>query len=130
MVFLMINFLKVYRVCFGVISLHIFCPMAAADITKDLIQKSVLYPGPKTERKLNDLLRSDYHKHLSTYYLNKKEAGFMAQERFEMALTRAIGDIRVLSQIKETQKRQQLALEAFNNWTAGFKRAQISNMPK
>lgn len=106
------------------------CFIVFGQVNVDNIKKASLYSGPKTEKKLNDLLRSDYYKYLSDYYLKKEEAGFMALERFDLALTRAIGDIRIVSEIKDTSQRQQLAIEAFNNWTAAFGRAQIKNMPK
>jgi hypothetical protein len=102
------------------------CP-SFSDVTKEMIKENAQYSGLKTEKKLNDLLRSDYYQQLSTYYLNKKDAGFMALERFELAFIRAIGDIRILSQEKDNTKRQELAIEAFNNWTTAFKRAQIKN---
>lgn len=79
------------------------------------------------EKTLNDLIRSDYHAALSLYYQNREQAGFMALERFELALGRGIGDIRELSSIKELDQRQKKALEAYESWNAAFKRAREKN---
>jgi len=126
----MTNYFKVLAFCLLTLILSSSSPAAADRVNIENIKNASLYPGPKTEKKLNDLLRSDYHQYLSEYYIKKEQAGFMALERFELALTRAVGDIRILSEIKDLTKRQSLAVQAFNNWTAGFKRAQVSNMPK
>ncbi len=126
----MTNYFKAFTFFLLIIISASSSPAAADRVNTEKIKNASLYSGPKTEKKLNDLLRSDYHQYLSEYYLKKETAGFMALERFELALTRAIGDIRILSEVKDLAKRQKLAIEAFNNWTAGFKRAQVSNMPK
>jgi hypothetical protein len=79
---------------------------------------------------LNDLLRADYHAALSKYYRNREKGGFMALERFQLALTRAIGDIRTVAYMKDTTTRQAEALKISNNWPQAFERAMIKNPPK
>ena len=100
-----------------------------AQITPDQVVNAAQYPGQQAEKALNDLLMADYHAALSTYYLNREKAGFMALERFELALQRAIGDIRIAAYIKDIDKRASQVKETFQNWQAAFKRAQIRNIP-
>jgi len=95
--------------------------------TIDQIKSATQYPGCQGEKLLNDLLRADYHAALSQYYMNREKAGFMALERFELALTRAIGDIRVVARIKDFKERQIEALKIFKNWQQAFARAMIKN---
>lgn len=102
--------------------------VALSHVDEPQIKNAVQYPGCQAEKELTDLLRADYHAHLSTYYQNREKAGFMALERFELALTRAIGDIRDLAYIKDTPLRLQKALDAYHNWTLAFKRAQIKSV--
>jgi hypothetical protein len=110
--------------CFLIFSTHAF-----SNIPPDQILSAVKYPGCQMEKKLNDLLRADYHEALALYYQNREQAGFMALERFELALQRGIGDIRELSFIKELDRRQQKSLEVAKNWQAAFKRAREKSLP-
>lgn len=105
----------------------LFSTAALAQVEECHILESIQYPGQQAEKKLNDLLMADYHQALATYYQNRDKAGFMALERFELALQRAIGDIRMTVYIKDTNTRRSKVLEAFQNWRQAFKRAQIKN---
>ena len=107
---------------FLLLSEPLFAKIKPADV-----ERAVTYPGAQTEKYLNDLARSDYHAYLAEYYKNREDAGFMALERFELALTRAIGDIRLAAYIKENKKRTKEALRIFHNWQAAFARAKVKN---
>ncbi len=104
--------------------------MSAALSTPERIKEAVEYSGVSAEKKMKDLLKADLHYAQALYYLNREKAGFMAQERFELAHDRAIADIRDLSLIKEDNARMQKALEARQSWLGGFKRAQFKDIPK
>ena len=93
---------------------------AFAHVTEEEILKASRYAGAEAECTLNDLLKSDYHCFLSLYYKNKKEAGFMALERFNLALRRAIGDLRAAAHIKDSNLREREVLKAFHNWQQAF----------
>jgi hypothetical protein len=98
-----------------------------AVVESSTIQQATQYPGCQTEKLLNDLLRADYHAALSKYYQHREKAGFMALERFELALTRAIGDIRTIAYIKDLKERQSEALKVSKNWQQAFERAMVKN---
>jgi len=98
-------------------------------ITKDQILAAAEHAGHQAEKKLKDLLRADYHTALGLYYLSREKAGFMALERFELALERALGDIREAAYIKEKEKRFEQLLTAFQNWQNAFYRARFRDAP-
>jgi hypothetical protein len=103
--------------------------LSRADAKPSPVHHATQYPGCQTEKLLNDLLRGDYHAALSKYYRNREKAGFMALERFELALTRAIGDIRTVAYIKDLKERQVEALKISTNWRQAFERAMVKNTP-
>lgn len=94
-----------------------------AHTTADQVLGASQYSGGQMEKKMNDFLRSDYHEALSLYYANRDQGGFMALERFELALQRGVGDIREASSIKDKKLRQDKALEASLSWQQAFRRA-------
>lgn len=98
--------------------------------TETLIQKAVQYAGKQAEKKLKDLLKADFHYAQALYYLDREKAGFMAQERFQLAHDHAIADIRELSTISDDAKRLKKALAARDSWLGGFKRARFKDIPK
>lgn len=99
-------------------------------VTEAEIYGAVAYPGEAAEVKLKDLLRADYHQGKAHYYLNREKAGFMALERFDLALERGIGDIREVAYIKEDGVRTKRAVQIAMNWKNAFERAQHKFMPR
>lgn len=98
--------------------------------TEALIQKAVQYAGKQAEKKLKDLLKADFHYAQALYYLDREKAGFMAQERFQLAHDHAIADIRELSSVSDDTERLKKALSARESWLGGFKRARFKDIPK
>jgi hypothetical protein len=102
-------------------------PPALGLITIEEIQLSAAYPGPQTEKKLKDLAKADYHYGKALYYKNQQKTGFIALERFELALERAIGDLREAAYILDESMRKAKVTQIFYNWqNAFFKRANNS----
>ncbi len=94
-----------------------------ARVTPIEVQAAVRYHGPQTEERLNDLLKSDYHEAMSNYYFNRTNTGFVALERFDLALTRAIGDIRTVAYLPHPEERRARALHALTAWQRALQAA-------
>ena len=102
---------------------------SVSGVTPEEISEAVRYPGAETERRLLDLLWADFYLAQAAYYKNKSQSGFMALERFHLALERAIGDIREVAHIPSDPDRSAAALKAHQNWHQAFLRAPKPNRP-
>lgn len=99
------------------------------EVTKSEVIEAVRHAGAETERRLLDLLMSDFYAGLSAYYKNKGQNGFMALERFQFALERAIGDIRETAHLVDDKERHAAVLKIHQNWQQAFGRAPLPNRP-
>lgn len=99
-------------------------------VSVDMVEEAAKYPGVETEQRLKDLLRSDYHTGQAKYYLNRHKNGFMALERFNLTLERAIGDIREAAYIKDDEARREKVHALFANWQQGLRRPLAKNQPE
>jgi|GEM_PF-2793909 len=95
-------------------------------VTEAMVLAAVQYPGEECQRQLLYYVKSDYHGGLALYYAHPEKGGFMALERFDLALERAIGDIRELKNMKDDAARKEKAVLLFKNWKKAFERAPVA----